>query len=85
MASFVASFKVLLPDIAGTTVLQAFSFARHLALDVQYQFLPYTQYILMPIKAQTVAVATPCCPAPVSAMIRVLPNRLAIIFDQWYY
>jgi len=32
----------------------------------------------MPIKAQTVAVATPCCPAPVSAMMRFLPKRWAI-------
>ena len=29
----------------------------------------------IPINAQTVAVATPCCPAPVSAMMRSLPNR----------
>ena len=31
----------------------------------------------MPKRAQTVAVATPCWPAPVSAMIRFLPRRLA--------
>src|ERR1035437_10612691 len=31
----------------------------------------------MPKRAQTVAVATPCWPAPVSAMIRVLPIRRA--------
>jgi hypothetical protein len=30
-----------------------------------------------PKRAQTVAVATPCWPAPVSAMIRVLPIRMA--------
>ena len=30
-----------------------------------------------PNRAATVAVATPCCPAPVSAMIRVLPMRRA--------
>ena len=30
-----------------------------------------------PIRAHTVAVATPCCPAPVSAMMRFLPSRLA--------
>jgi hypothetical protein len=30
-----------------------------------------------PKRAQTVAVATPCWPAPVSAMIRVLPMRIA--------
>jgi hypothetical protein len=30
-----------------------------------------------PNLAQTVAVATPCWPAPVSAMIRVLPMRRA--------
>jgi hypothetical protein len=29
------------------------------------------------IKAHTVAVATPCCPAPVSAMIRFFPIRFA--------
>ena len=32
----------------------------------------------MPANAQTVAVATPCCPAPVSAIMRDLPKRLAI-------
>ncbi len=31
----------------------------------------------MPNSAQAVAVATPCCPAPVSAMILVLPMRRA--------
>ncbi len=31
----------------------------------------------MPIRAAAVAVATPCCPAPVSAMRRVLPIFLA--------
>ena len=31
----------------------------------------------MPSNAQTVAVATPCCPAPVSAMTRCFPMRLA--------
>jgi hypothetical protein len=30
-----------------------------------------------PKRAATVAVATPCWPAPVSAMIRVLPMRIA--------
>ena len=30
-----------------------------------------------PIFAQTAAVAKPCCPAPVSAMIRFLPIRFA--------
>src|SRR6266571_85445 len=30
-----------------------------------------------PNRAQTVAVATPCCPAPVSATIRRLPSRRA--------
>ncbi len=31
----------------------------------------------IPSRAQAVAVATPCCPAPVSAMMRDLPNFLA--------
>ena len=31
----------------------------------------------MPKRAATVAVATPCMPAPVSAMMRCLPMRLA--------
>jgi hypothetical protein len=30
-----------------------------------------------PTRAHTVAVATPCCPAPVSAMMRFLPSRWA--------
>ena len=30
-----------------------------------------------PSRAHTVAVATPCCPAPVSAMMRFLPMRCA--------
>ena len=29
------------------------------------------------LAAAAVAVATPCCPAPVSAITRVLPKRLA--------
>ena len=29
----------------------------------------------MPMRAQTVAVATPCWPAPVSAMMRLFPMR----------
>ena len=42
-----------------------------------------------PIRAHTVAVATPCCPAPVSAMMRVLPSRCAnriwptVLFILW--
>ena len=36
----------------------------------------YTIHFI-PIKAQTVAVATPCCPAPVSAIILFLPSLFA--------
>ena len=38
----------------------------------------YTMHF-KPIKAQTVAVATPCCPAPVSAIIRDFFNLFASI------
>ena len=39
----------------------------------------------MPKSAQTVAVATPCCPAPVSAIIRFLQQdeNDAIGMDEW--
>ncbi len=36
----------------------------------------YTTH-LIPSSAQAVAVATPCCPAPVSAIILDLPMRFA--------
>jgi hypothetical protein len=38
---------------------------------------PMKMVHFMPKRAQTVAVATPCCPAPVSAMMRDLPNLFA--------
>lgn len=40
-------------------------------------FAPMYTTHLMPNKAQAVAMATPCCPAPVSAISRSLPKRLA--------
>ena len=50
---------------------------RALRRNIQIVFQdPYTTHF-SPNLAQTVAVATPCCPAPVSAMIRVLPMRRA--------
>ena len=39
--------------------------------------VPSPDQLLRPEAAEAVAVATPCCPAPVSAITRVLPMRLA--------
>ncbi len=78
MASFVASFNVRLPDNAGTTfapnIFIRATFGACLAMSISPMYTIHS----IPIKAQTVAVATPCWPAPVSAIIRVLPKRCAI-------
>jgi hypothetical protein len=76
IASFVASFKVLDLKVLGELRHLAFSYVLHLALDAYVNFA-HIDDTLQSHQAHTVAVATPCCPAPVSAIIRVLPKRLA--------
>ena len=76
-ASFIASFKVAVPMVTGITsapsmrILATFSAWRRVSSSPMYT----TQS--RPKSAQAVAVATPCCPAPVSAITLRLPIRLA--------
>ena len=77
MASLVASFRVLLPLIAGITFAPSIFILATLGAWRWISFSPIYTIHSIPFNAQTVAVATPCCPAPVSAMMRVLPNLRA--------
>ena len=77
IASLIASFSVAEPDETGTTVAPSI-FIRNTLSDWRLQSSEpmYTTHS-RPRRAHTVAVATPCWPAPVSAMIRFLPSRSA--------
>ena len=76
-ASFVASLSVWLPDVAARTSAPS----RRIRLTLRFwrsmSSAPMYTTHSMPKSAQAVAVATPCWPAPVSAMIRSLPIRRA--------
>ncbi len=73
-----ASLSVRLPLVTGTTsapnsrMRKTFSSWRAMSTSPMY-----TTHC-SPSSAQAVAVATPCWPAPVSAMMRCLPIRFAI-------
>ena len=75
MASLMASFKVRLPDSTGTTfaprvfIRNTLSFCRSQSAAPMYTVQSRSN------KAHTQAVATPCCPAPVSAMMRFFPAK----------
>mmetsp|Transcript_6582 Transcript_6582/g.15701 ORF Transcript_6582/g.15701 Transcript_6582/m.15701 type:complete len:275 (-) Transcript_6582:587-1411(-) len=77
MASLMASFKVCDPLFTATTlapnifILNTFSFCLSTSTAPMY-----TMHSI-PNSAQAVAVATPCWPAPVSAMMRLFPIFLA--------
>src|SRR5579875_626966 len=72
-ASFSASLSVCEPDLTGTTSAPS-SFIRYtLIFWRSMSTAPMYTTHFMPKRAHTVAVATPCWPAPVSAMIRRLP------------
>ena len=77
IASLVASLSVRVPLTTGTTVAPS-SFMRYTLSDWRRMSSSpmYTTHS-RPKRAHTVAVATPCCPAPVSAMMRRLPMRRA--------
>ena len=77
-ASLSASLSVFEPEVTGTTVAPS-SFMRKTLIDWRAMSVSpmYTTHSI-PMRAQTVAVATPCWPAPVSAMMRRLPMRRAI-------
>src|SRR3970282_22290 len=74
MASFSASVRVLDPEVTGTTVAPS-SFMRYTLIAWRFMSSSpmYTTHS-MPKRAATVAVATPCWPAPVSAMLGVLAH-----------
>src|SRR5436305_806954 len=69
MASLVASLSVLLPQVAGTTVAPRIFMRATLGACRSISTSPIYTMHSIPIKAHTVAVATPCCPAPVSAIL----------------
>ncbi len=74
-ASFIASFSVRPPACTGRTsapsnfMRKTFGFCRSTSTS------PHETMHCRPKQAQAVAVATPCWPAPVSAMMRCLPMR----------
>jgi hypothetical protein len=76
-ASFVASFSVRVPDSTVRTSAPS-SFMRYtLSCCRRTSSAPMYTTHSMPNSAHAVAVATPCWPAPVSAMMRCLPMRRA--------
>ena len=77
IASDTASFKVAVPEVTGTTVAPSRRMRYTFSAWRMVSSFPMNTTHSMPIRAVAVAVATPCCPAPVSAMRRVLPIFLA--------
>ena len=68
-----ASFKVPVPEATGITSAPN-NFIRNTFGDcLRISSSPMYTIHFKPNRAATVAVATPCCPAPVSAIILVLP------------
>ena len=76
-ASFIASFSVPRPLVTGTTSAPSSFMRKTFGFCRSTSVAPMKTTHFSPKRAQTVAVATPCWPAPVSAMIRVLPMRRA--------
>ncbi len=76
-ASLTASFKVRLPRCTGRTSAPSSSMRNTLSAWRSVSTSPMYTVHSMPNRAAAVAVATPCWPAPVSAMSRVLPMRRA--------
>ena len=77
-ASFIASFSVRVPE-STTRTLAPRSFMRKTLSDWRCDVFRAHEDLAVACRssAATVAVATPCWPAPVSAMIRRLPMRSA--------
>ena len=76
-ASLVASLSVRAPEVTGTTVAPSSSIRNTLSSCRAMSFVPMYTVQPRPRCAATVAVATPCWPAPVSATSAVLPIRWA--------
>mmetsp|Transcript_16968 Transcript_16968/g.44883 ORF Transcript_16968/g.44883 Transcript_16968/m.44883 type:complete len:236 (+) Transcript_16968:744-1451(+) len=77
MASLMASFSVFEPLRAGLTVAPRIFMRKTFRAWRSMSTAPMYTMHSRPSRAQAVAVATPCCPAPVSQMMRCLPRRLA--------
>ncbi len=74
MASFTASFKVRLPEVTGRTSAPSSSMRKTLSSWRLVSTSPMNTVHSRPNSAAAVADATPCCPAPVSAMMRRLAH-----------
>jgi hypothetical protein len=75
IASLIASFSVREPEATGRTSAPSSRMRRTLGAWRAMSSVPMYTTHSSPRSAQTVAVATPCWPAPVSATTRVLPMR----------
>ena len=76
MASFTASFSVRLPEVTVLTSAPNNSIRKTLSSWRLVSTSPMKTVHSSPNSAAAVAAATPCCPAPVSAIMRALPIRL---------
>ena len=72
IASLVASFKVLLPEVTGIISAPIKFILKTLSFCLSMSSSPIYTVHFNPNFAAQAAVATPCCPAPVSAIILVL-------------
>ena len=77
MASLVASLSVPVPLVTGITVVPSNFIRKTLRACRSISSSPINTQHSSPNNAATVAQATPCCPAPVSATMRVFPMRRA--------
>mmetsp|Transcript_90829 Transcript_90829/g.257171 ORF Transcript_90829/g.257171 Transcript_90829/m.257171 type:complete len:259 (+) Transcript_90829:819-1595(+) len=77
IASLIASLRVFDPLSAGTTLAPSIFMRKTFNDWRSMSTLPMYTMHSRPSSAQAVAVATPCWPAPVSAMMRGLPMRFA--------
>ena len=76
MASFTASLSVRLPDVTVRTSAPSSSMRKTLSSWRCVSTSPMKTVHSRPKSAAAVADATPCWPAPVSAIMRDLPIRL---------
>ena len=76
MASLTASFSVRLPEVTVRTSAPNSSMRKTLSSWRFVSTSPMNTVHSKPKSAAAVAEATPCWPAPVSAIMRALPIRL---------
>ena len=79
IASLVASLSVLLPLSTGKTSVPIALMRKTFSSCRRMSSVPMYTRQGSPNRAAAVAVATPCIPAPVSAITRVLPIRFVSI------